>query len=121
MGRRTTSGNGLSIFLQAGQLRQTCPNLPGRRLSRRLPHLAYLTTRPNLQTRSGDGDRHRNAGRSDSVAREPLPENRPRLSWVSLDVARINRQWYPHPADAHDHMPIQTLPIIKKIFVDLLR
>jgi hypothetical protein len=38
-----------------------------------------------------------------------------------LEMASINRQWYPHPAGAHDHMPIQTLPDIKNIIMDLVR
>lgn len=38
-----------------------------------------------------------------------------------LAIAGINQRWYPHPAGAHDCMPIQTLPDVKKMLVDLLR
>ncbi len=38
-----------------------------------------------------------------------------------LAIADSNQRWYPHPAGAHDHMLIQTLPVIKKILTDLLR
>ena len=48
-------------------------------------------------------------------------KNDPDRPGASLDVARINRQWYPNPAGAHDCMPIQTLPDIKKMLADLLR
>ncbi len=48
-------------------------------------------------------------------------KNDPDFSGASIDIADTNQQWYPHPAGAHDCMPIQTLPDIKKILVDLLR
>jgi hypothetical protein len=38
-----------------------------------------------------------------------------------LAIAGITQRWYPHPAGAHDCMPIQTLPDIKKMLADLLR
>ncbi|HRD66978.1 MAG TPA: hypothetical protein PKY50_12600 [Candidatus Competibacter sp.] len=48
-------------------------------------------------------------------------KNDPDHPGISLDVARINRQLYPNPAGAHDCMPIQTLPDIKKLLVNLLQ
>ena len=38
-----------------------------------------------------------------------------------LAIADSNQRWSPHPAGAHDHLPIQTLPVIKKMLVYLLR
>jgi hypothetical protein len=38
-----------------------------------------------------------------------------------LAIADSNQRWSPHPAGAHDRLPIQTLPVIKKMLVYLLR
>lgn len=47
--------------------------------------------------------------------------NDPDRPGAFLAIADSNQRWYPHPAGAHDCMPIQTLPAIKKMLVDLLR
>ena len=48
-------------------------------------------------------------------------KNDPDRPGAFLDIARTNQRLYPHPAGAHDCMPIQTLPDVKKLLVDLLR